>query len=413
MFHRRLLAAALIAATTWLFPLAAQAAKPAPAEATENPPTLSAAALLPDPVLVGPNHSVDDKVVNDGYINTYIIHTPKSGDLRVESTAKLYATIQDLNAAAAMDQVNAGAEIGKSVAKSAAGAVTGAFNLIVHPADSLSNVGKSFSRATASAKSDRPTGDDGTMGELLGYNRAKREYAKAFSVNPYSDNPVLQKSLKRLAGAGFFGSFAASAAIPGGAALTFINNANLTPQSAVDVSIPPEDLFASNRERLKAMGVSQEQADLFVDNPNFDPIMQTRFVLALDRMTNVAGRPAFVKFALFTNNADLAFFRTRMAELYANLNATTDPIKSFITAGKFVLAETPNNGILAAFPLDYLAWTPGVADIAAILGDAATAKGAKTKKIVVAGEISPLAAKTLKKGGWTVVQLREGLRASR
>ena len=413
MFHRRLLAAALIAATTCLFPLAATAAKPAPAEATENPPVLSAAALLPDPVLVGPNPSVDDKVVNDGYINTYIIHTPKSGDLRVESTAKLYATIQDLNAAAAMDQVNAGAEIGKSVAKSAAGAVTGAFNLIVHPADSLSNVGKSFSRATASAKSDRPTGDDGTMGELLGYNRAKREYAKAFSVNPYSDNPVLQKSLKRLAGAGFFGSFAASAAIPGGAAFTFINNANLIPQSAVDVSIPPEDLFASNRERLKAMGVSQEQAELFVDNPNFDPIMQTRFVLALDRMTNVSGRPAFVKFALFTNNTDLAFFRTRMAELYANLNATTDPIKGFITAGKFVLAETPNGGILAAFPLDYLAWTPGVADIAAILGDAATAKGAKTKKIVVAGEISPLAAKTLKKGGWTVVQLREGLRASR
>ncbi len=413
MFHRRLLAAALIAATTCLSPLAAKAAKPAPAEATENPPTLSAAALLPDPVLVGPNHSVDDKVVNDGYINTYIIHTPKSGDLRVESTAKLYATIQELNTAAAMDQVNAGAEIGKSVAKSAAGAVTGAVNLIIHPADSLSNVGKSFSRATASAKSDRPTGDNGTMGELLGYNRAKREYAKAFSVNPYSDNPVLQKSLKRLAGAGFFGSFAASAAIPGGAALTFINNANLIPQSAVDVSIPPEDLFASNRERLKAMGVSQEQAELFVDNPNFDPIMQTRLVLALDRMTNVAGRPAFVKFALFTNNADLAFFRTRMAELYANLNATTDPIKSFITAGKFVLAETPNGGLLAAFPLDYLAWTPGVADIASILGDVATAKGAKTKKIVVAGEVSPLAAKTLKKAGWTVVQLREGLRASR
>lgn len=413
MFHRRLLAAALIAALACLTVPGARAAKPAPAEATENPPTLSAAAMLPDLVLVGPNHSVDDKAASDGYINTYIVHTPKSGDLRVESTAKLYATIQELNAAAAMDQVNAGAEIGKSVAKSAAGAVTGAFNLIIHPADSLSNVGKSFSRATASAKSDRPTGDNGAMGELLGYNRAKREYAKAFSVNPYADNPVLQKSLKRLAGAGFFGSFAASAAIPGGAALTFINNAKLIPQSAVDVSIPPEDLFASNRERLKAMGVSQEQAELFVDNPNFDPILQTRFVLALDRMTNVSGRPAFVKFALFTNNADLAFFRTRMAELYANLNATTDPIKSFITAGKFVLAETPNGGILAAFPLDYLAWTPGVADIAAILGDAAAAKGAKTKKLVVAGEVSQLAAKTLKKGGWTVVQLREGLRASR
>ena len=102
-----------------------------------------------------------------------------------------------------------------------------------------------------------------------------------------------------------------------------------------------------------------------------------------------------------------------MAELYANLNATTDRVARFVNAGRFIAAETPGNGFLAAFPLDYLAWTPTVADIAAILGDAAAAKGTKTKKIVVSGEVSPLAAKTLKKAGWTVVQLREGLRASR
>jgi hypothetical protein len=409
---RHLSAAVLAAALTCLLPLAAIAAKPAPAETTENPPTLSATTLLPEAILVGPNHSVDDKVANDGYINTYIIHTPKSGDLRVESTALLYTRIQELHIAAAMNDVNVGGEIGKSVAKSAAGAVTGAVNLIIHPADSLSSVGKSFSRARASAQSNRPKSDDGTMGELLGYNRAKRDYAKAFNVNPYSENPVLQAALKRLAGAGFFGSFAASAAIPGGAALALINNAKITPQSAVDVSIPPEDLFSSNRERLKAMGASPEQAELFVDNPHFDPITQTRLVLALDRMANVAGRPAFIKFSILTDTNDLAFFRTRMAELYANLNVTTDPIKGFVTVGRFVLAETPPGGLLAAFPLDYLAWTPEVADIASILGEAAKARGAKTKKLVVTGEVSQLAAQNLKKAGWTVVQLREGLRVA-
>ncbi|KHK02391.1 hypothetical protein [Desulfovibrio sp. TomC] len=403
------LPAALLAAMLCLLPTLAAAAKPAPAEATETPPTLSAASLLPEAVLLGPNHSVDDKVDNDGYINTYTLHSPK-GDLRVESTALLYTRIKELNAAAAMGQVNAGAEIGKSVAKSAAGAVTGAFNLIVHPVDSFSSVGKSFSRAQASAQSDRPKSDDGTVGELLGYNKAKRDYAKAFNVNPYSANPILQAGLKRLAGAGFFGSFAASAAIPGGAALAVFNNARITPESAVDVSIPPEDLFASNRERLKAMGASPAQADLFVDNAHFDPITQTRFVLALDRMTNVAGRANFIKFSILTDNDDLAFFRTRMAELYANLNATTDPVTGFVYAGKFIVAETPNNGILAAFPLDYLAWTPTLADIARTLGDAAKAQGAKSRKLVVTGEVSPLAAKNLKKAGWTVVQLREGLR---
>ncbi|MYL84879.1 hypothetical protein GTA51_17335 [Desulfovibrio aerotolerans] len=399
---------AAISAVLCLLPSLALAAAPK-ADATENPPTLSAASLLPEAVLVGPNHSVDDKVVNDGYLNIYTLHSPK-GDLRVESTALLYTRIQELAAAAAMNQVNVGAEMGKSVAKSAAGAVTGAFNLIIHPADSLSSVGKSFSRAQASAQSDRPKDDDGAVGELLGYNKAKRDYAKAFSVDPYSDNPILQAALKRLAGAGFFGSFAASAAIPGGAALAFLNNARITPQSAVDVSIPPEDLFASNRERLKAMGATKDQAELFIDNPHFDPITQTRLVLALDRMTNVGGRPDFIKFSILTDTEDLGFFRTRMAELYANLNVTTDPIVRFTNAGRFIVAETQGNGFLAAFPLDYLAWTPTLASIAQTLDNAAKAQGAKTKKLVVAGEVSPLSAKNLKKAGWTVVQLREGLR---
>lgn len=400
--------AAVVAVALILLPAMAVAAAPK-ADATENPPTLSAASLFPDAVLVGPNHSVDAKVENDGYINTYTLHSPK-GDQRVESTALLFTRIQELRAAAAMDQVNVGAEMGKSVAKTTAGAVTGAFNLIVHPADSLSSVGKSFSRARASAQSDRPKSDDGAVGELLGYNRAKRDYAKAFGVNPYSANPILQASLKRLAGAGFFGSFAASAAIPGGSALVFLNNANFTPQSAVDVSIPPEDLFASNRERLKGMGATPDQAELLVDNPHFDPITQTRLTLALDRMPKVVGRADYIKFCILTDNEDLAFFRTRMAELYANLNVTTDPIVRFNYAGRFIIAETPGNGFLAAFPLDYLAWTPTVADIARILDGAAKTRGAKSKKLVVAGEVSPMAAKNLKNAGWTVVQLREGLR---
>lgn len=401
----RALALAVVLA---LLPTLAVAAPPK-ADAFENPPTLSATSLFPDAVLVGPNHSIDNKVVNDGYLNIYTLHSPK-GDLRVESTALLFTRIQELTTAAAMDKVNVGAEMGKSLAKTTAGAVTGAFNLIVHPADSFSNVGKSFSRAQASMESDRPKDGDGTMGELLGYNRAKREYAKAFSVDPYSTNPILQTSLKRLAGAGFFGSFAASAAIPGGSAFVFLNNSNFTPQSAVDVATPPEDLFASNRERLKGMGSTPNQAELFVNNPHFDPITQTRLVLALDRMVGVGGRGEYTKFCILTDNDDLAFFRTRMAELYANLNATTDRVARFVNAGRFIAAETPGNGFLAAFPLDYLAWTPTLAGIAQTLDNAAKAQGAKTKKLVVTGEVSPLSAKNLKKAGWTVVQLREGLR---
>ena len=46
----------------------AQAAGPAKAPQTETPPTLAAAALLPKAILTGPNHTVDNKVINDGYM---------------------------------------------------------------------------------------------------------------------------------------------------------------------------------------------------------------------------------------------------------------------------------------------------------------------------------------------------------
>jgi hypothetical protein len=395
----------------------APAAPPAKTDQVEAPPILSAAALLPKSVLVGPHHSVDDKVVNDGYINIYLLHSPK-GDLRVESTALLYTRINELAAAAAMDQVNKGGEFGKSLAQSGVDTVKGAVNLVIHPVDTLSGaasgVGKAFSRTQATMQERRPTDDGGgAAGELLGYNKTRREYAKAFGVDPYSRNPILQASLKRLAGAGFAGSITATAAkvaIPGGVgiAVSAVGGANTL--NAIDVATPPEDLFQTNRERLKTMGTTSDVADLFVENPHFTPTVQSMLVLALDRMTGVGGRAAFINFCVLTDDDDLALFRERMAWLYANIHATTDRIDRFVPAGKHIAARTAAGGYLVAFPLDYLAWTPTMASIAHSLGAAAKASGATTKKLVVSGELSPLSAKMLHAAGWTVVQLREGLK---
>lgn len=384
------------------------AARTSAAARTETPPTLSAKKLLPSKILSGPNYTIDDKVKNDGYMNVYTVHT-KKGDLRVESTSLLYTRLHELQAAAAMDDVNKGAEIGKSLGMSGVNAVKGVFNLITKPGETLSGVGKNFTRAEASSKEKRPTDDKGTVGELLGYNKAMRDCAKAYGVDPYSRNPILHESLKRLAGAQFFGSFTGSAAIPGGAALVMLGNTG-APQSAVDVSIPPQDLFTANRERLKAMGATSDTANLFVENPHFTPIEQTRLVLALDKMTGVGDRNLFINQCILTDNDDLAWFRTRMAELYANINATADKLDHFVRAGKFLAAVTKNGSLLVAYPLDYLAWTPSVAGISREFGDTAAALKVKSRKIIVTGEVSPLAAQNLKAAGWSVDQLRAGLR---
>lgn len=386
---------------------------------TETPPTLSAAALFPKAVLSGPNHTLDDVVHNDGYINIYTLHSPK-GDLRVESTALLYTRIHELNAAAALDKVNTGKEFGKSLAASGVSTVKGAFNLIIHPVDTLSGaasgVGKAFGRAAASFQEERPRDDDGAGAELLGYNKAKRDCAKAYGVDPYSRNPILQASLKRVAGAGFVGSLTGSmakVAIPGGVgvAVTAVGGTNLFKD--IDVATPPEELFTRNRTLLKGMGVPQETIELFIANSHFSPTGQSRLVAALGTMKGVADRAVFIRFCVLTDNADLAFFRERMAAMYANINATTDRLARFVAVGKLVAARTVNGGFLCAYPLDYLAWTPSMARLGRALGQAANAAKATSKKLIVAGEVSPLAAAKLRAAGWTVVCLREGLAPKR
>lgn len=405
----RQLALALLIVTVSLLPEPGFAAKKAASEQTETPPVFSAKSILPQKILKSPNYSVDDKVVNDGYMNSYTLHTPK-GDLKADSTSMLYTRIQELQAAAAMDDVNKGAEIGKSIGQAGVNAVKGVFNLLTKPGETLSGVGQSFTRAQAASKEQRPTDDKGTVGELLGYNQAKRQYAKAYGVDPYSRNPILQKSLDRLAGAGFFGSFTANAAIPGGAALSVMARASGAPESPVDVSIPPEDLFTANRERLKAMGETSDTADLFVENSHYTPIEQTRLVVAMDKLSKVEDRALFINHCILADKDDVAWFRTRMAELYANCDTTIEKLSRFVKLGKFIGAMTTSGGLLVAYPVDYLAWTPTTAGIAKTIAAASAPFKPKTKTFVVSGAVSPLAGKMLQASGWNVITLREGLR---
>ena len=408
-YHSGLLLAVLL--------LLAGLAAPAPAAppATESAPYFRAADLLPRSVLAGPEHRVDALVRNVDGINIYILHAPQ-GDLRVASTAMLYRRIHELQAAAAMDKVNTGAEFGRSVVDSGVDALKGAFNLVIHPIDTLSGaasgVGKAFRRTGDSMQSRRPDDEAGTAAGLVGYNQAKREYAKQFGVDPYARNRILQASLKRLAGAGTAGGLTgtvAKVAIPGGVGLAVGAASGTQALNDIDVSTPPEDLFARNRVRMEAMGVPAAVAARFIENVHFTPTGQSRLVAALSGMPSVRNRAAFIRLCALTDDDDLARYRERLAVLYANINATTDRLTRFEPIGAVMAATTTEGGFLVALPLDYLAWTPEMVTRAAVWDSAARAGRAGAKKLVVTGAASALARDRLRQTGWTVVCLREGL----
>ena len=67
-------------------------------------------------------------------------------------------------------------------------------------------------------------------------------------------------------------------------------------------------LFKKQYEKLIAMDVNQDIAELFIDNSIYTPREQTLLVAALDEMGGVQGREAFVKTATLADNVDFAYF---------------------------------------------------------------------------------------------------------
>jgi len=112
------------------------------------------------------------------------------------------------------------------------------------------------------------------------------------------------------------------------------------------------------------MGVSSDVIDLFEGNTVYSPVQQTKLVQALARMNGTADRGHFVKFAVLARNGNVAFFRARQAEMYANLHKEVTPVERFVGVGTNAATRLSNGTVVFCFPLDYLAWTEDNARLA-------------------------------------------------
>ncbi len=388
-----------------------QAAPPAAkgTGAVESPPTLRASAILPKSMLTAPNCRVDETVKNDGYLNTYTLHTPQ-GDLKVLSTALLVTRLQECAAIAAMDKVAPAGQFGEAVKEKGKNTVKGAVNLVTSPlktvGSALSGVGKMFARAEESlVESKASKYEDNPAAAALGYSRSKRDIAKRFGVDPYSTNPFLKERLDRLASADFAGSLlatGASAAVPGAVGVGVSVAGTSKWLGDMDVALPPADLRRMNREKLTAMGVPADLAEAFIDNTDLSPVHQTLIVNALAAMPRTANREAFIAFCLSTDTEDLALFRERMALMFSSYNTKKEPIARFERVGRFAAGRTQSGTLVFCFPLDMLAWTRTTADLVARLQPILAERGGGKAAFWITGGVTPLARKSLDAMGLAV-----------
>jgi hypothetical protein len=384
---------------------------PVMAELTyDNPVTFKASQILPQELLAGPHHKVDEMVTNDGYLNIYIIHS-KFGDIQATSTAKLSKYIHEINAVARMKEIQGSDEFKKGMADKAGDVVEGAQALVTDPVGSvsgtISGVGKLFSRASENlVGGSRSDAEGSRLESLLGYEKAKRDIGYQFGVDVYSHNKILQDELKTLAGASGTGTLVMSGllmTIPGGAGVAVSVTGGSELMANVMRDNAPADLRNINRKKLAAMGVNEHIADVFIANSVYTPREQTFLVTAVDNMKNTANRSDFIKFATLTDNPDIAFFRQRQAQMYEAYNRTIEPIDSFITIGDISTARTNSGKIVFNVPLDYLTWSKGLAAVASIITQkVALMEGVTGKEIRVAGSMSPLTRESIEKMGWKV-----------
>ncbi|MCG3145507.1 MAG: hypothetical protein HONDAALG_03118 [Gammaproteobacteria bacterium] len=386
------------------------------AEKYEQPGTLKASALLPADTLKGPNHQVQEEVQSDGFLDIYAIDT-SSGVLKAVSTAQAKQYAAEVEAAARMAQLQGDEQFAAGLQSTAGTVVTGTTALLNDPAGALSGavtgVGAMFGRAQEALASSgtKGAGEDSAMADLSGFSKTKREYAYEFGVDVYSRNPVLQKQLDAVAEAAFAGNIAAKAAmmmVPGGAGIALSVTSGAATLNEAFRDLPPAELRKRNREKLAAMGVNADIAELYIENAVFTPREQTLIVEALDRMPETENRGAYIRHAVLTDNADLAYFRPRQAGMYLGYHRSVEPLARFVSVGKVAVGQKKDGTIVFCAPLDHLYWTPGIGAFVELFeADLKSVPDVKGKEIWLGGTLSEMARKELEARGWTVKESSE------
>ncbi len=388
----------------------------AAAQQYDSPQELRASQILPPEMVTGPNHRVDERVINDGFQNHYKIYS-KFGEYAVVSTAMLRKRVHEIHEMAAMEQLKLGREFLNSFKESGFKTLEGAKNLITSPVKTIygtvAGVGTAFKNAGQSLFGfKKSAAEESKLKDVIGFSKTKLEYAFQFGVDAYSRNQPMQKRLDQITWAGYFGGLSMSAAlapISGGASIAISVSRMSNLFNEIFRTIPPTELRAMNQKKLLKMGINEDLVDLFLNNAKYSPREQTLLVGALAEINGARNRAAFVKFAVPTNNPDMAFFRQRQAEMYAGYHKSVEPIERFEGFGRFAAARTRDGKLVFNVPLDYLAWTENMAGfINAVNYHTKSLPRVTEKHLWVTGSVSPLALKELNRRGILVHKRSEG-----
>ena len=373
----------------------------------EKPGTLKAQSFLQSEILKGEHYTIIEQVHNDGLLNHYEVNS-SFGNFKVTSTSSLYILVQEIEAIAAMKKIHTDDTAIESLKQSGKNTVDGVKNLIADPKGTFESaaagVGSLFNRAKGTVGKRETTGaEDNKVAQLVGFSKSKGQIATKFGVNMYSRNEVLQEELDRLAWADYLGGLGvgvATSAVPGvgGALLTTSGTARLL-NEAINTT-PASELWLQNKNKLLGMGMNEDTIELFLNNPEFSPALQTVIVAALESMKGVHNLELYLKIALQAGDPVMAKIVTESAVMTAGYHKHIAHLKHLAPIARLARAEKNDGTVVVVLPSDHIIWSEKVADLTSSLAEEVKAAKGNGLEVWVAGDFSTMARSKLDNMGW-------------
>lgn len=397
-----------------LFPLGAAATAFSVALATastsfagdfEQPPSFSAAEVLPPNLLHSRYYRLDERVGLENSQYVFRVHTIW-GSLVIRGSDLLRVRTREMAATARFERVSGPETATMSAVSTALKPVETAKDLITTPVqtvgDTVRGVGHIFGSANAAMNAADPH-KEGIIASVTGSSAARRKLAFDLGVDPNTSFPPLSKQLTRLATASAFGETGANVGLsfiagPAGIAIGATGTSNGLREALRDKTAA--ELERDGRQVLARIGVAKATIETFYANAILTPTDKAIIVKALESLHRAGGCSIFVASAARARTINMGYFYRRQAELIASYAKRIAPVQRFVRLGGTPMLQT-SKGTISLLPVDYLIWTPQLADLAT--GANRDRGGQGVGEIWIAGKASPMASAKLAELGWTVV----------
>ncbi len=379
------------------------------------PPLVPEKVLSPD-LVASDHHEVRLVRCVEGHRNRYLVET-RRGQHEIDSTGILRKRVYEAKVLDELEDQEIAAEkvYGLAVLNASTNPVEGASQLIFHPIRTIPGIPKglwAYARLIYEMKErDRTHLEDDYAAELMGFGKAKREWAYRLGVDPYSENTALQDVLNRYGWVSLAGGMTVRAPLmavsgPASYALTVTSTTDDMKRELRDLA--PEDVRISNRGVLRDFGVDEQTIEAFLGHPWYSPSRQVALLGALQTLEGVSGRERFVSLSLAADDTMESFEFARRALLLAGYNEFVDPITRIGDRRGLAIAWTQGGDLVVPVYVDVAFWTEGIArfvdEIDAALADEAEAMATRRRIAVVSGRFSERAREEMQARGWSLME---------